>query len=242
MAYEFLEISDPVNQVARLVLRREKKKNALCMAMRDELERAFAEVVANDDVNAVVLTGGNGIFCAGYDLKEGMETGGKAFLHRFREFFEACYLFPKPIVAAVDGPALAGGFDLALMADFIIASKAAVFGHPEIEFGPVAILPLARFVPPARLRELCLLGEQFDADTAKAYGIVYDVVEPGQAETTATSLAELLAAKPPSALASVKRALAQGVRDRISGDSEALSSALTGTDPVYEEYVGKKLG
>ncbi len=242
MAYEFLEVTDPVNQVARLVLRREDKKNALCMAMRDELEQALAELAGSNDVNAVVLAGSPGIFCAGYDLKEGMESGGKAFLHRFQEFFEACYLFPKPLVAAVDGPALAGGFDLALMADFIIASKAAVFGHPEIEFGPVAILPLARFVPPSRLRELCMLGEQFDAETAKAYGIVYDVVEPGQAETTAVALADLLAAKPPTSLAAVKRALNRSVKESIIADGVALNSALTGTDAAYEEYVGKKLG
>ena len=83
-------------------------------------EDAFARLVADADVNAVVLAGGDGIFCAGFDLKEGMESGGKSFLHRFAEFFEACYLFPKPMVAAVDGLALAGGFDLALTAGTIL--------------------------------------------------------------------------------------------------------------------------
>jgi enoyl-CoA hydratase/carnithine racemase len=172
MAYQFLELGETRNAVARLTLRRESKKNALCMAMRDELEDAFARVRADAGVRALVIAGGDGIFCAGFDLKEGRESGGKSFLHRFGEFFRACYLLPKPMVAAVDGPALAGGFDLALSADFIVASTRAVFGHPEIAFGPVAILPLARFVSPARLRELCLLGTPIDAETAKAYGIV----------------------------------------------------------------------
>jgi len=243
MAYEFLELGETQNAVARLTLRRESKKNALCMVMRDELEDAFARLVADTDVNAVVLAGGNGIFCAGFDLKEGMESGGKSFLHRFAEFFEACYLFPKPMVAAVDGPALAGGFDLALTADFIVASTRTVFGHPEIEFGPVAIVPLARFVSPARLRELCLLGTNIDVETAKAYGIVHEIVEPGRTEVAATQLAEKLAAKPPSALAATKSAIDRflGTGESISSDGAAIDNVLGGRTEAYDAYVSDKL-
>ena len=242
MPYEFIELSDPVNTVARVTLCREKKKNALCMALRDELEDAFAKVAANDDVHAMVLAGGDGIFCAGFDLKEGMESGGKAFFHRFREFFEACYLFPKPVVAAVDGPALAGGFDLALMADFIVASTRARFGHPEIEFGPVAILPLARFVTPAKLRELCLLGEQYDVETAKSYGIVYQIVEPAETVDAATALAQKLANKPPTAVGGTKHALLRGIKEVIAADHEALKAITGGGDSTYDDYVAEKLG
>ncbi len=124
MTHKYVEIGESRNHVARLTLRREEKKNALCMALRDELEEAFAGFAKDPEVHAVVLTGGAGIFCAGFDLKEGQATGGKAFLHRFREFMNACYLFPKVLVATVDGPVLAGGFDLALAADFIVASTA----------------------------------------------------------------------------------------------------------------------
>jgi enoyl-CoA hydratase/carnithine racemase len=228
MAYEFLELSDPKNAVARLTLRRERKKNALCMAMRDELEDAFAALEKNEAVHAVVLAGGDGIFCAGYDLKEGAESGGKSFLYRFHEFFEACYLFSKPVVAAVDGPALAGGFDLALAADFIVASTRAVFGHPEIEFGPVAVVPLARFVSPSRLRELCLLGENIDAEMAKAYGVVHQIVEPGQTEAAATELAEKLASKPPAGLAVTKKAIRGYLRtaEMINADGSAIDTVL----------------
>jgi enoyl-CoA hydratase/carnithine racemase len=243
MAYEFLEMGEPQNAVARLTLRRESKKNALCMAMRDELEDAFARLVADADVKAVVLAGGDGIFCAGFDLKEGMESGGKSFLHRFAEFFEACYLFPKPMVAAVDGLALAGGFDLALTADFIVASTRSVFGHPEIEFGPVAIVPLSRFVSPARLRELCLLGANIDAETAKAYGIVHEVVEPGRAEAAATELAEKLAARPPAAVAATKSAIGRFLRtgEIISSDGAAIDNVLGGRTEAYDAYVSDKL-
>jgi enoyl-CoA hydratase len=243
MSYEFLELSEPKAFVARLTLRRESKKNALCMAMRDELEDAFARLVQDAEVNAVVLAGGAGIFCAGFDLKEGMDSGGKSFLHRFAEFFQACYLFPKPMVAAVDGPALAGGFDLALMADFIVASTRAVFGHPEIEFGPVAIVPLARFVSPARLRELCLLGTNIDAETAKAYGIVHEVVEPGRAEAVATKLAEKLATRPPAAMATTKGAIGRFLRtgEMIHSDGGSIEDVLGGRTQSYDAYVADKL-
>jgi enoyl-CoA hydratase/carnithine racemase len=243
MPYEFIELSDPQNAVARLTLRREQKKNALCMAMRDELEDAFAALVRNEAVQAVVLAGGPGIFCAGYDLKEGIDSGGKAFLHRFREFFEACYLFPKPVVAAVDGMALAGGFDLAVTADFIIASPRAVFGHPEIDFGPVAIAPLARFVSPARLRELCLLSKNIDAETARAYGIVHEVVPEGRTEAAATALAEQLAAKPPAGMSATKRAIAAYLRtaEIITADGGAIDAVLSGQSEAYDNYVASKL-
>ena len=243
MAYEFLEVSGPENKVARLTLRRESKKNALCMALRDELEDALARLVANQDVHAVVLAGGDGIFCAGYDLKEGMGSGGKAFLHRFREFYAACYLFPKPMVAAVDGPALAGGFDLALTADFIVASTRTVFGHPEIDFGPVAVVPLSRYLPPAQLRACCLLGERMDVQTAKSYGIVHEIVEPGRTEAAATALAEKLAAKPPAAIASTKRAIARMLRtqESIAVDAATIDNALEGKGNDYDDYVADKL-
>jgi enoyl-CoA hydratase len=243
MAYEFLELGEVRSGVARIRLRRESKKNALCMAMRDELEDAFARVAADAEVRALVLAGGDGIFCAGFDLKEGRESGGKSFLHRFGEFFSACYLFPKPMVAAVDGPALAGGFDLALSADFIVASTRAVFGHPEIAFGPVAILPLARFVSPARLRELCLLGSPLDAETAKAYGIVHQLVEPGRTEAAATELAEKLAERPPAAISATRSAIDRLLRtsEMLGSDGAALEGALGRRSEAYDAYVEKKL-
>jgi len=242
MGYRFIELSDPIDNVARLTLRREQKRNAMCMEMRDEIENALNRVVADAGVRALVLAGGQGVFSAGFDLKEGMETGGKSFLHRFREFFEACYLFPKPVVAAVDGLALAGGFDLALMADFVVASSRSQFGHPEIDFGPVAVLPLSRFVSGARLRQLCMLGERFDAETAKDYGIVQEIVGPGAAVAAAAALATRLAAKPPAGMAGVKRALARGIQEVINSDADALEAIVNPDGDDYKGYVGRKLG
>jgi enoyl-CoA hydratase len=147
------------------------------------------------------------------------------------------------MVAAVDGPALAGGFDLALTADFIVASTRAVFGHPEIEFGPVAVVPLARFVSPARLRELCLIGANIDAETAKKDGIVYQIVEPGQTEAVATELAEKLAARPPAAIATTKSAIGRFLRtgEMIASDGASIDDVLSGRTAAYDSYVAGKL-
>jgi enoyl-CoA hydratase len=147
------------------------------------------------------------------------------------------------MVAAVDGLALAGGFDLALTADFIVASTRSVFGHPEIEFGPVAILPLTRFVSPARLRELCLLGANIDAETGRAYGFVHEIVEPGRTEAVATELAGKLAAKPPSAVAATKAAIDRFLRveEIITSDGASIDAVLSGRNEAYDSYVADKL-
>jgi len=242
MDYRHLRLEPPTAGVARLALSRPEKKNALNMRLRDELEHALGALAADQAVRSAVLAGGEGIFCAGYDLREGAATGGRAFLHRFREFFRACYCFPKPLVTAVDGPALAGGFDLALAGDFIIASTRARFGHPEIAFAPVATAPLSRFVGPAALRTLCLLGEPLDAEAARAMGIVREVVDPGEVEAAARRLALTLAALPPASAVLTKRALSRDIEAAMEADWEALRGAMTGIDGVYEAYMSGRLG
>ena len=241
MSFDFLDVSGPDSGVSRVELTRKKKKNALCMALRDELETALHQLAADPQVKAVVLTGGDGIFSAGYDLREGAETGGKAFLHRFTEFFTACYCFPKPVIAAVDGPALAGGFDLALMADLIVASTRARFGHPEIAFAPVAVTPLSRFLHGSALRRMCLLGELIDADEAKALGIVHEIVEPAETLAAATRLANRIAGFPPGGVALTKRALDGDVARSIARDLDGVNAILAGADGVYDSYVSRKL-
>src|SRR3990172_3809801 len=105
------------------------------MALRDELEVALGALEADSRVKAVILTGGAEAFSAGFDLKEVIETDFRASAHRAVEFTERTYFFKKPLVVAVAGPAFAGGFDLALSGDVIIAAEGASFGRPEIRFG-----------------------------------------------------------------------------------------------------------
>lgn len=235
-------ISPGPSGVAVLELRREQRKNALCMVMRDELEAALAALARDEQVRVVVLAGGDGIFCAGYDLREAQETGGRSFRHRFREFFEACYLFPKPVVAAVDGPALAGGFDLALAADLVVASTRARFAHPEIAFGPVATTALRRFLAPAHVRALALLGTSLGAEEARALGLVHRVVPEGRARDEAVALAQALAANPLPALSLTKRALEADTRAWIDADEAALDAAFRAPAEALAGYVARRLG
>ena len=111
--------------VAVVELNRKRQLNSLSMALRDELEACLGGLEGDDSIRAVVLTGGPECFSAGFDLKEVLETDFRAFGHRAVEFTEKTYFFKKPLVTAVGGIAYAGGFDLALSGDVIVAADSA---------------------------------------------------------------------------------------------------------------------
>ncbi|MFQ5435869.1 MAG: enoyl-CoA hydratase/isomerase family protein, partial [Anaerolineae bacterium] len=117
--YKDLLVSD--KQGMRIItLNRPARRNALSERLRDELEACLNEAAADEAVRVVILTGGEQVFSAGFDLTEVAATEFGTFEHRAREFNTAVFAFPKPLVVAVSGPALAGGFDLALAGDVIL--------------------------------------------------------------------------------------------------------------------------
>jgi enoyl-CoA hydratase len=128
----------------------------------------------------VVVTGAGDAFCAGFDLKEFDGVGDPAFAEVLWEssdrFHRAVLTFPLPLIAAVNGPALGGGFDLAVMCDVRIAADEARFAHPEIAFGDVVYGPLHDLVGGAVARDLCLTGRAIDASEALALHVVSRVV------------------------------------------------------------------
>ncbi|HJT37541.1 MAG TPA: enoyl-CoA hydratase/isomerase family protein, partial [Actinomycetota bacterium] len=138
MSYEFLLLSREGN-IATVTLNRPEKRNALSAALRAEIARAFGELAADDSVSVVILTGAGSVFCAGFDLSE-FDRSGDVIAHFTEDdnpvvFHTALGTFDKPIVGAINGPALAGGFDVACQCDVRIAADTVVFGHPEIKFG-----------------------------------------------------------------------------------------------------------
>jgi enoyl-CoA hydratase len=167
-----------VDSVAVIGLSRPRALNALSMRLRDELESILS--VAEDDpsVDVIVISGDERFFSAGWDLKEAVQTKLASFAHRIVEFHETIYSTKKFIITAVAGPALAGGFDLALAGDMILAAPGASFGHVEVNFGinPL-VFPLARRVGAARAAELCATGRIVSADEAYQLGIVTEVIE-----------------------------------------------------------------
>ncbi|MEK7445218.1 MAG: enoyl-CoA hydratase/isomerase family protein [candidate division NC10 bacterium] len=193
--------------LAVVELNRKRQKNALSMALRDELEAALGALEADSRVKAVVLTGGGEAFSAGFDLKEVIETDFRAFAHRAVEFTEKTYFFKKPLVVAVAGPAFAGGFDLALSGDVIVAAEGASFGRPEIRFGINTLMTKLwlRIGMPKAL-QISLTGETLSAQQALAIGLVDRVVPAGELLPAARTEAERLARNPLSAVMAVKRA------------------------------------
>ena len=152
--------------VAVLTLNRPEKKNALSIALREEAIAILGRLAGDEAVKALVVTGSGGCFSAGFDLREFAVTDPG---HRERlwlssdQFHHAVHRFPVPMIAAVDGIAYGGGFDLAVLCDLRIATRRAAFAHPEAAQGPVVYGPLHDLVGGAIARELVLTGREVDA-------------------------------------------------------------------------------
>ena len=195
------------NDVAVVTLQRPEKRNALSIELRIELADAFSSLGDDEDVGAVMLTGAPPAFCSGMDVTQ--FGGDRAHREQLVETSLACFRAvaecPKPVIAAVNGPALAGGFALALLSDVRIASEDATFGFPEIPRGIPPSYAAARAVLPATVaRELCLTGRVVSADEAHKLGIAKrvggaDVVE------RALELAGRIAGLPRQAILETKR-------------------------------------
>ena len=198
--------------VALLTLNRPQQRNALNTELRDAITATFATLAADNSVSVVVLTGNGPVFCAGFDLKEFDKTPMQEIFagESSRRYHDALRTFPKPLVAAVNGPAMAGGFDIVALSDLRIASTAASFGHPEIRFGSgVMYGPLADLVGAARASEIVFRGEPIDAAAALEHGLVANVVAPDTLRTEVLALAASVARSPLTALMSVKRAVVE---------------------------------
>ncbi|MFQ5830299.1 MAG: enoyl-CoA hydratase/isomerase family protein [Candidatus Methylomirabilia bacterium] len=205
-AYRHLLISEEP-PLAIVELNRKRQMNALSMALRDELEACLSNLEADGEVKAVILTGGRDCFSAGFDLREVIETDFGAFGHRSVEFVEKTYFFKKPLVTAVGGIAYAGGFDLALSGDVIVAAENASLGRPEVRFGinPLMAKLWLRIGMPRAL-SLSLTGEVLTTQQALAIGLVDRVVSAEGLLETAKEEARRLSQNPLPALMAVKRA------------------------------------
>jgi enoyl-CoA hydratase/carnithine racemase len=182
MSYEMIRSEVRTDRVAILTLSRPDRRNAISITMRREISDCVARWRKDDGVGAVVITGEGAAFSAGYDLAEFERPD------RFDELYQTSaryhrdvWEFPKPIVAAVNGPAMGGGFDLVTLCDFRLGSPRASFGHPEIKFGaPPISTPLRWIVGEGTARELCLTGRRIDAAEALRIGLLNALVEPPQ--------------------------------------------------------------
>ena len=194
--------------VTTVTLNRPEKRNALSIRVRDAVSDALDALAADEDVRCVVLTGVGDVFCAGFDLAE-FRVEGDEFQRELwassDRFHRTVLTFPLPIVASVNGPALAGGFDLAVMCDLRVASRTARFAHPEHEWSQVVYGPLEALVGGAVARDLCFTGRAIDANEALRLGLVSVVVEADELADETARVSASIARAPRAALMTTKR-------------------------------------
>ncbi len=193
--------------VAVLTLNRPEKRNALSRALRAELVERLEDLEKDEMVRVVVLTGAPPAFCAGFDRKEFSGEGGmNEVFADATEYHRRVYTFVKPLIAAVNGPALGGGCDLAAMCDFRLASRSAVFGQPQVHFGAPAAYDLMRSViGTGAAREICLSGRRVEVPEALTIGLVNRVFEPEKLMDNARTIAGEIAALPKGMVETAKR-------------------------------------
>jgi enoyl-CoA hydratase/carnithine racemase len=213
--------------VARLTLNRPQAMNALNLALLIELERRLEEISSNEDIRVVVLTGNGTAFCAGADLKEVLAgarlgPGESDFLDRANVVFDALRNFPKPIIAALNGTTMAGGLELAMCADVVIAAESATIADAHANFGVypgaggAAILP--RLIPLSTAMYLLLTGKSLSATEMKACGLVTEVHPDDSLAEVTIALAQHIAKKSPIALRRMKE-VARASADKSREDA-----------------------
>lgn len=206
-------------RVRLLTLDRPDKSNALHPDLLAALEGALGDLAGDRGIHVVVLTGAGKRFCAGLDLKHlaGLEVEGRvAYMGSLFSIFRQLSAVPQPVIAAVNGPAIAGGFDLAAFCDLRVCSTSATFAQAEILLGLTQIAyPLYKVIGLSRAAELALTGTSIGADEAYRIGLVSSVQEDGELLSHAMELAEEMARRPPEALFETKRL----VRDVIELDT-----------------------
>ncbi len=193
--------------VLRLTLNRPEKRNALSIELRRLLAQELG-ALNTEDVGAVVLTGAPPAFCSGMDTTQfgGDEDNRRQLVESSIDCMQAVGNCPLPVIAAVNGPALAGGFVLALASDVRIAEPQARFGFPELPRGIPPSFAWARAALPAALaRELCISACLLDGKQAVASGVVGELVGEGESVERATELADQIASRPRRATLETKR-------------------------------------
>jgi enoyl-CoA hydratase len=201
MAVDF----DQKGPYAVITINRPEARYAVNGAVAQGIEDAIDKIEADDSIWVGILTGTPPVFCAGADLKE-INAGNAGALQTSRGGFAGLVTRDrvKPIIAAVDGPALAGGTEIAIACDLIVASGTATFGIPEVKRSLVAagggLFRLGRKIPLNIAMELALTGDPISAELAHHHGLVNQLCEPGEALDAAIGLAERICANAPVAV------------------------------------------
>ncbi|MGR7949565.1 crotonase/enoyl-CoA hydratase family protein [Alcaligenes sp. RM2] len=202
-----------IGKVLLITLNRPEARNAINLETAQALAQALDEFDADPGIAVGVLTGANNTFCAGMDLKAFAKTGQRPYVGD-RGFAGICERPPaKPLIAAVEGYCLAGGFEIALSCDLIVAADSANFGLPEVKRGIVpgsgGMVRLPSRIPYHMAMEMVLTGGMYPAARMAELGLVSRLAEPGKATEQALALAEQIAANGPLAVQTAKSIISQ---------------------------------
>jgi enoyl-CoA hydratase len=220
---------DATDGILTITINRPEARNAMTLAAAKLIAAALDELDSRDDLRIGILSGAGGTFCAGMDLK-GFLRGERPSLPD-RGFGGLTRKPPrKPLIAAVEGYALAGGFELVLACDLVVASEKAQFGVPEVKRGLAAaaggLVRLPRQLPYRIALELVLTGDMFPATRAYEYGLINRLVPAGEALAEARKLAQTIAANGPLSVAASKRVVIES-QDWSSAEVWDKQAALT---------------
>jgi methylglutaconyl-CoA hydratase len=228
MDYKTLQLAYD-SGIATITLNRPDKRNAISFELIDDLLRALDEVEASDAL-VLIVTGAGKAFCSGMDLENLQALLGRSPDENLKDsqsmvrLFRSLYEFPKVTIAAVNGPAIAGGTGLALLCDFTLAVPEAKFGYTEVRIGFVPAIVstfLLRQVGEKQARDLLLTGRILGAEEAMRMGLINEIVAPEKLLTRARELAALLIANSPASLRATKKLLSDHGRAELDAQIDA---------------------
>ena len=235
--------------VGTLILNRPEKRNALSRALLADLQEGLFDLHLERRVRAVIITGSGSAFCAGMDLQEMLATSEtpeaaaqaqwQEDAMNYRDLVESMLRFPKPLIAAVNGPALAGGAGLMLACDLVVAGDTATFGLPEPRRGIVAgvVAPLLTFrVGAGRAAYLLLTSQTISAADAYRYGLFHELIGTDQVWARSVQLAAECAAGAPESLQLTKRLLNETIGESL-GSQLSTGAAASATARTTEAAV-----
>jgi len=229
--------------IAVLTMNRPQARNALNPELREALSDALQAADADPAVRAVILTGAGTVFCAGMDLKSFAQGSNSAAMTWF--YHES---ISKPVIAALNGTAVAGGFELALACDLIVAAEGAKVGIPEAKRGLFAAgggTTLSNRIPLAAALELGLTGEPISVERAKEIGLVNQVVPADAVRQAAIELAERIAVNAPLSVAMTKKLMREarwGTPEEVRsvfGSSDAREGAIAFAERREPKWTGQ---
>jgi enoyl-CoA hydratase/carnithine racemase len=212
MPYHTITATTDTDGCAVITLNHPERRNAISILMRQEISACLAAWQDDASVGCVIVTGADKTFSAGFDLDEFRQVERhEDLLASSSRYHRDLWHFPKPTIAAVNGPAMGGGFDLACLCDLRLAATTASFGHPEVKFGaPPLYTPLRWLVGDGHARELCLTGRRIDAAEALRIGLAIGVEAPDRLLERARQLATTVLEAPADALRYLKGTFTAG--------------------------------